>query len=79
MCVICKKMFKSMRDPLLSSFDVKCMGGEALLLFIYFHHVWKVCSLTSPCVYMWRVRLYPNVSLCAYMCVNTVCYDKREK
>ena len=26
-----------------------------------------------------RVCLYPNVSLCAYMCVNTVCYDKKEK
>ena len=42
-----------------------------LLLVVSFHHGWKVCSLISPCAYMWRVCLYvegvPIYGGCAYM------------
>ena len=43
-----------------------------LLLIVSFHHAWKVCLVISLCAYMWKVRLYPNISLCAYARVNTV-------
>ena len=52
--------------------------GKCCCWLFSFQHGWKVCSLRSPCTYMWRVHLYPNTSRCAYMRMCTVYAKEKE-